>query len=367
MTSGSGSDVERVETASAVLALPAPLRVGNATITRREYSAVRVRTRDGLVGKSYCLSRDAPMTDIVDRLISPHVIGHDSDDVPAIWERVFRATAIVGRVGLVRRALGLVDIALWDIAAQRRGVPVWQLLGKSGQPRPAMLVAAYPTADRTARELAADVLRHAADGWPLLKIARSPDRALMRELLARVTDGLPPTTEIVVDASFGWADADDALADLRGWRVPALAWLEDPLLPEDAQGCARIRHEGGVRVGVGDEVTDPLVFRRLLDADALDVVRIDVVAIGGITPATRLIEETAGHGLPYSCHVYPEVTVHLGVGVETFERGEAGNPYDPAPLLVTGGPEFRGGTAIPPTAPGLGFDVDSALFDFTAW
>lgn len=364
MTSNSPACIERIETATATVPLPAPLRVGNTEVTRREYSAVLVHTSDGLVGKAYCLSREAPMGQIVQRLIAPHVIGRDSGDVPAMWTRAFRSTAIVGRVGLVRRALGLVDIALWDVAAQRAGVPVWQLLGRTGQERPVMLVACYPAAGRSTAELATEVLGHAANGWPLLKIARSPDRELMHDLLERVAAGLPASTGLVVDASFGWLDADDAIADLSAWQVPKLAWLEDPLLPEDAEGCARIRAETGLRIGVGDEVTDPVVFQRLLDADAIDLVRIDVVALGGITPAIRLIRQIEDLGLPISCHVYPEVTVHLGVGIETFERGPAGNPYDPAPTLVTGGPVFRDGKAVPPASPGLGFDLDRRLFDW---
>jgi L-alanine-DL-glutamate epimerase-like enolase superfamily enzyme len=59
--------------------------------------------------------------------------------------------------------------------------------------------------------------------------------------------------------------------------------------------------------------------------------------------------------------------VHLGgaagIGVETFDRSSAGNPYDPAPLLVRGGPAFDGGHATPPGAPGLGFTLDPARFD----
>lgn len=298
------------------------------------------------------------------RLIAPHLIGRDAGDVPATWENVFRSTAIVGRVGLVRRALGLVDIALWDIAARRAGVPVWKLLGRTDEERPVMLVAAYPTAGRSAADVAAEVLAHAGEGWPLLKIARSPDRELMRDLLARIAAELPPSTGLVIDASFGWRDADEALADVVAWQVPELAWLEDPLLPEDAAGCARIRAETGLRTGVGDEVSDPMVFQRLLDTDAIDVVRIDAVALGGITPAIGLIRQIEERGLPISCHVYPEVTVHLGVGIETFERGAAGNPYDPAPTLVTGGPTFRHGMAVPSASPGLGFDLDRRPFTF---
>lgn len=354
--------IARIETATAVLPLPAPLHLGAMTVTRREYSAVRASDADGFSGVAYCLSREAPMAEIVERLVSGHAIGADADDPAATWDRMLRGSAIVGRVGLVRRAIGLVDIALWDVAARRAEMPLWRMLGTGDAPRDAMLVAAYPSAARAPREVADEVLAQ-ADGWSQVKISRMPDPAYMRELLALLGDDLPSGTGIVVDVGFGWRDADEALAEIAQWGDPRLAWLEDPLLPEDAAGCARIRRESGLRVSVGDEVTDPAVLRALVGAEAVDVLRLDVVAIGGVTPARELIAWASDRGVPVSGHVYPEVTAHLGIGVETFARGT--NPYDPAPSFIVGGPVFDG-TVRPADAAGLGFTLDPGVFDLGA-
>lgn len=194
--------IARIDTATAVLPLPAPLHLGAMTVTRREYSAVRATADDGLTGVAYCLSREAPMAEIVDRLVAVHAVGADADDPAATWERMLRGSAIVGRVGLVRRAIGLVDIALWDIAARRAGLPLWTLLGTGDGPRESMLVAAYPSADRTPREVADEVLVQ-ADGWTNVKISRMPDPAYMRDLLAMLNAELPDTTGL----SSTWASA----------------------------------------------------------------------------------------------------------------------------------------------------------------
>ncbi|WP_025132539.1 mandelate racemase/muconate lactonizing enzyme family protein [Leucobacter sp. PH1c] len=358
--------VTAVRTANAVLPLPAPLHLGAMTVTRREYAGVRLETADGLVGSAYCLSREAPMTEIVDRLVAPHALGSDSSEPEAVWERMLRGSAIVGRVGLVRRAIGLVDIALWDVAAQRAGRPVRELLGADARPRETMLVAAYPTPERPVAEVVAEVVEQAAEGWPLVKISRAADPAYMGELIRALNRALPATCGLVVDVGFGWRDADAALAEIRAWGDIELAWLEDPLLPEDVAGCARIRRETGLTVSVGDEVTDPAVLRALVTGGAVDVLRIDVVAVGGLTPARELRDWCAERGVPVSCHVYPEISVHLGAGVETFNRRPEGNPYDPSPLLTTGGPTFAGGRATPPSAPGLGFALRPEHFAFGA-
>jgi L-alanine-DL-glutamate epimerase-like enolase superfamily enzyme len=285
-----------------------------------------------------------------------------------VWEACSRATVAIGRTGLVVRAIGLVDIALWDVAAQAAGVPLWRLLGGTDPVAPLMMVAAYPVADRTPESLAEDVIRYGRVGYPLLKVARDADPGRMRRLLETAASGLPSEARLVADAGYGWRSSDEALAELPAWGDTPLAWLEDPLVPEDAEGCAAIRRGGGHPVGVGDEVTHIATFRALLDADAIDVLRLDVPAVGGVTPARRVLALAAERDVRVSMHIYPEVSVHLaplqpGTIVETFDPElPGGNPLDPAHVLRTGGPELVGGTAVAPEAPGLGFELDWERF-----
>jgi L-alanine-DL-glutamate epimerase-like enolase superfamily enzyme len=336
-------------------------------VTEREYAAVEVETDDGLVGKAYCLTRNAPVAACVARLVAPVVTGREADPVSR-WEDCSRATVAVGRTGLVVRAIGLVDIALWDIAAQEAGVPLWRHLGGADVLAPAMVVAAYPLADRSPESLAEDVIRYGAAGYELLKVARDPDPARMRRMLETAGGGLSASARLVVDAGYGWRASDEALAEIPEWGDTQLAWLEDPLVPEDTAGCAAVRRDGPHPVGVGDEVTHIATFRALLDAEALDVLRLDIPAIGGVTPARAVQALAAERGVPVSLHVYPEVSVHLarfapGTIVETFDQEiPGGNPLDPAHILCAGGPAFRDGTVVPPEEPGLGFELDWARF-----
>ncbi|WP_411278063.1 mandelate racemase/muconate lactonizing enzyme family protein [Gaiella sp.] len=361
------SRIRVIRVGTATLPLPAPLRLGQMTIQEREYAAVEVETDDGIIGKAYCLTRNGPVAACVERLIAPVIVGRQPD-AEALWDDCSRANVAVGRTGLVVKALGLVDVALWDIAAQVAGVPLWQHLGASTPTAPVMMVAAYPIAGRDPESLAEDVIRYARAGYGLLKIARDPDPARMRRLLEHAAAGLPDGARLVVDGGYVWRSSDEALAEVALWGATPLAWLEDPLVPEDAEGCAAIRRLGPYPVGVGDEVSHIGTFRALLDADALDVLRLDVLAIGGVTPARRAQALAVEHNVPVSFHVYPEVSIHLatctpGSLVETFDPDlPGGNPLDPAHRLSTGGPAFVEGMAVARDGPGLGFDLDWSLF-----
>lgn len=363
--------IRSIEAGVARIALPRPLRIGSGEIRSREYAAVRVTTASGLVGKAACLTRDAPVVECVQRLVAPALLGTDGANPEDCWRRAARATILIGRVGLVVRAVGLVDIALWDIAAQRAGLPLWQLLGGSADPVPMMLVAAYPTPDRTPEEVAADVIRGGADGFRLLKVSRDAEPARMRALLESAYAGLPDDARIVVDASFAWADAESAIAETSRWGDAPLAWLEDPIVPEDASQAAALRRGTTYPIGIGDEVSSQATYAGLLDASAIDLLRLDVVAIGGVTAARRVQRLAAEHGVRVSFHVYPELSVHLAAAgggiIETFDPGvPGGNQLDPAHTLISRGAiAISEGTGRPPLAAGLGFDLDWTSFDLS--
>lgn len=357
--------IARVDVGVALKELPHPLQLGSSRIEQREYAAVRIVGEDGAIGKAYCLTRDAPVELIIRRMLVPVLLASKAATIAEVSDELLRATALVGRVGLVRRAIGLIEIALWDLAAQHAGKPVWDLVESGSAPRQSIIVACYPTPGRTIRELVSEVLTEAEDGWPLIKISRSPDVMLMRELLCALERELPSSTGLIVDVGFGWRTSDEALIEVENWGSPSLAWIEDPFLPEEVEVCARFRRETTHRVGAGDEVTDPRLLVQLAEAGALDLVRTDVVALGGIAATMEAVDKATAAGLDVSTHVYPEVSVHVGTMVETFARsGSGANRYDPAPSLVRGGPVFAGGYAAPPTEPGLGFDLDWGAFEF---
>jgi L-alanine-DL-glutamate epimerase-like enolase superfamily enzyme len=342
------------------LPLPEPLQIGPMTVTERRYAVVRVTTAGGLVGSAYAQTRGAPVVPIIDDLLTPVLIGADAGAIEDRWRDCYRATIAVGRVGLVMRAVSLLDIALWDVAGQRAGVPLYRLLGADRDRVEVMLVAGYPRTEEDISIVVAAAREAAERSHRMIKIARAPDPSITAQVLDAFDAELPDGTRFVVDGSWVWDDPTDPLAEISNWPAHRMAWLEDPFAPEDIETYREMRNSSPIPIAVGEELTDPRVHRALLAAGAVDVLRVDVSTLG-ITGAQRVISYAAEAGVPVSFHIYPEISAHVAAAwpichdIETFDR--TGNPYDPSHELIEGGPVFVDGVAILPDEPGLGLSI----------
>jgi L-alanine-DL-glutamate epimerase-like enolase superfamily enzyme len=358
----SGDPIAAVEAVSVTLPLPTPVRLGASDLKEREYALVRVTTGAGLVGSAYCLTRGAPIVEAVDRLITPVLLGEDSDAIEARFAQGSRATIMSGRSGVVMRALGLVDIALWDIKGRRASTPLWRLLGGFQPSVAALLVAGYRLRGGSLPALADELVAYALRGHRLIKVARIDDRESMTWLLREVVSRLPAASGLVVDAGYGWSTVAEALDEIGAWDIP-LTWLEDPFPPERAAAIARLRERCPHPLAVGDEAS-AAATRALLETRLIDYLRLDIPAVGGITPALALMTLAAAAEIPVSFHVYPEISIHLAAAraqasiVESFDTTlPGGNPFDPAHLLTGIALPMDDGRITASEEPGLGFTL----------
>jgi L-alanine-DL-glutamate epimerase-like enolase superfamily enzyme len=134
--------------------------------------------------------------------------------------------------------------------------------------------------------------------------------------------------------------------------------VEDPFPPEALPPFLKLATHVGVPLAAGDEVTDPTTLVNLAESGALDVLRLDVATVGGITAAMRVLHRAESLRMPVSFHICPEISAHVaaasssGHSVETFDR--TGNRFDPSHELFEGGPKLISGSFVIPDEPGTG-------------
>ncbi len=323
---------------------------------------VEIRTEDGLSGWGEAFGFNiSPATKVVlDRMVTPLLIGADSREIDAVCNRIARDLHLFGRIGPVTYALSGINIALWDLKGKREGLPLWRLLGGAGGEAPA--TAAYASLLRyaTPDDVARNVRRALADGYQAIKL-HEIDPACVRAAREAAGPGIP----LMVDVNCAWSPAE-ACAAASQMRDAALTWLEEPVWPpEDFAGLAGLRDTGIVPVAAGENAGSATDFRNMIACRAVDYVQPSVIKCGGVSELAAILTLAGDAGVkaaPHSPYFGPGFLATLHVfaargGGMLFER------------LYVDLPDNLYGDAIHPVqgrltlpdGPGLGRDPDPAV------
>jgi L-alanine-DL-glutamate epimerase-like enolase superfamily enzyme len=336
--------------------LPMTIRFGQWVMTHREFALCRLRTEAGLEGFGFVYTRDGPLAAIVRRNIAPLVIGQPYDDPAELhWQAAWSNNAILAS-GIGLRALSLVDLATWDLAARAKGQSITAYLGGERRSMPVTAIIGYPPS-LTPREVADQVEGYLEAGWRRFKqpIAGTLDETRARLRAARAAMG--PDCWLGMDCNWVFKNAPDAIAFARSIEDVGLGWMEDIVPPGNARMVAEIRKSGAVPVAMGDEQGGSYHPESILAHDAVDVERIDVTTYGGITRLRDTLAQIEGHGVSFAphmfAHAHSQVFGALGHDVP-IEWGIPGSGVDQfADSLAQ--PVVRDGRMDPlPEQPGFG-------------
>lgn len=328
--------------------------------THMECLIARVETDDGAIGwgEGFGHFVNPGTQEILNALVGPWFLGKDPRDIVALMDEAQRAFHGFGRNGPVLYALSAIDIALWDLAAQRAGQPLYRLLG--GQGGRLDMYASLTRYRGDPEALRRNCVRARQLGYRMIKLHETTIPAF---LVAR--EAVDAETRIMLDVNCPWSVAE-ARAVARAIRDRNFHWLEEPVWPpEDYAGLAEVRREG-VAIACGENVGTLHDFRRLFEHRAVDVVQPSVAKVGGITAFTRiaaLAQAFSVRLIPHCFYWGPGylATAHLAASLP--DRPPVETPFiglekSPHPLF---NPE-RSTLELPDT-PGLGFAPDSAVLD----
>ncbi len=344
-------------------------------ISYRDYTVVRLNTRDGNCGVAIGLSRSAPIDFAIHDLIAPAVLGLDATQVGLLNQMVARTTGALDQGGVFALARSLVDIACWDIKSKALEVPLWQLFGGDSTPADVLLVEGYEIPGESDEAFARRLAARVAEGYRLIKIEASGyrDIQVLRRRIELVREySTPHRVGLIVDVNGGWSTIIEAVRAIEGMADTTLSWVEDPFPRPRISDTGKLRRRVAVPVGTGDEITDPRVLMELMIRDAVDVIRVDTTTLGGYD-ATRDVVGLARHlGIPVSTHAHPVVHQHLAfawpdvVGhVEVFPDNL---PFEPSYKLLESPiyPRVAEGKLPAPLEPGVGFALNMKVVEETS-
>jgi L-fuconate dehydratase len=316
-------------------------------------------------GFTFTIGRGTEVCVAAANAIAPLVVGRSADDLfadmGAFWRTLVGDSQLrwIGpEKGAIHLATAAIVNAAWDLFAKVERKPLWRLLCDMA---PAQLVSlvdfryigdALPPGDalamleRLAPTREARIAELERDGYPAYTTSVGwlgyPDEKIRRLCRAAVEEGwttfkmkvgadldddtrrativreeLGPERPLAMDANQRW-DVGQAIEWMRSLARFDPYWIEEPTSPDDILGHAAIaRALAPIRVATGEHVHNRVMFKQLLQAEAIGVCQIDACRLGGVNEVLAVLLMAAKFGVPVCPHAggvgLCELVQHLAI------------------------------------------------------
>jgi L-alanine-DL-glutamate epimerase-like enolase superfamily enzyme len=319
------ADFPRVDGVTAeVYEVPTDKPEADGTLAWSKTTLVLVRvTGGGAVGLGYTYA-SAACKPLIEGELATAITGVCTLDTGAAWQAMARAVRNLGRPGLVSCAISAVDTALWDLKATLLDLPLSRLLGLVTGEVPVYGSGGFTTYDEPAAR--AQLERWTGDlRIPRVKIkigeswGTEPSRDLARIAFARSVIG--PDAELYVDANGGYT-RKQAVRMARAMADHQVSWFEEPVSSDDLDGLREVRDQVDPDVTAGEYGYDLPYFARMVGAQAVDCLQVDVTRCGGVTEFLRAAAVAAASGLQVSAHCAPNLHAHVCAAIPNLRHLE---------------------------------------------
>ena len=271
---------------------------------------VRVEDTDGNAGWGEIWSNFPSVgaehrTRLVNEVLAPAISGRTVSAPQEIFEALTQGTAVLalqsGEPGPFAQAIAGIDLAIWDLFARRRKLPLWRLLGGNGKTIRVYASGINPTGSRQVAESA--IKR----GHRALKLKIGFELATDRDNLASLRD-LVGDGVLAADANQGWSLAR-ALEIAPHLREFDLAWLEEPIRADRPwREWQELRENIGIPLAAGENIASRAGFEQALGDNVLSVVQPDIAKWGGLTMCAGIARDILASGKTFCPH-------YLGGGI----------------------------------------------------
>ncbi|MFO7668586.1 MAG: mandelate racemase/muconate lactonizing enzyme family protein [Bacteroidales bacterium] len=319
---------------------------------------LEVHTNQGIVGRSIPKGPSS-----MNRGMIEIIKDENPFDVERIWDRMYRFERKPVAKGDYIKAMGSVDIALWDIIGKALNLPVYRVLGGFQKKIRVYAAGGYYQEGKSTLDLAKEMEGYVAEGFRAVKM--KVGGASFNEDVERVRavrDAIGPDIDLMLDANNRWL-AYEAILFGRAVQKYNPYWFEEPVEPDDFKGCAEVKQALDMAIVAGENEFTIWGARDLIEAGSADILNLDTVKAGGITEYRKIAALASAFHIPVAPHGNPHMAVHLLAStpntlvMETYPGTQS--QYNPIlPLFPV-----KDGYVDVPDVPGLGIDGDPKLIE----
>nr|XP_013012656.1 mitochondrial enolase superfamily member 1 isoform X4 [Cavia porcellus] len=253
------------------------------------YVVLETDAEDGLrgCGLTFTLGKGTEVVVCAVNALAHHVLHRDLKDIVGNFRGFYRQLTSDGQLrwigpekGAVHLATAAILNAVWDLWAKQEGKPLWKLL--------------------------VDMLCAAAlkDGWTRFKVKVGADLQDDMRRCRLIRDLIGPDRTLMMDANQRW-DVPEAVAWMSKLAEFKPLWIEEPTSPDDILGHAAIAKALaplGIGVATGEQCHNRVVFKQLLQANALQFLQIDSCRLGSVNENLSVILMAKKFGIPVCPH-----------------------------------------------------------------
>ena len=380
--------VTRVQSFLLSYPFPEPIHLpfygGERTILKRDAMLIRIDTDKGLVGYAPGPGSER-FQHAIENVVGPFLEGHSLADPDALR---IKFLAGPGQDLEMAKIYCAVEVGLFDLVAKANDVPMSEMLG--GRVRDRIRLYGSAGMYMPPEKYAAEATAVADLGFRAYKMrpALGPEQDLETVRLMRQAVGAD--FDLMVDAHTWWRMGDRSYSFETVEQMAKemgeynIAWLEEPLPPDDHESYLRLKEKDYVLLASGEHEPNEMRYMDLILTQSVDYVQMDVCCQGGFTMGRRIFAEIAREGLKFAFHSWGTAleviaAAHLGICwpetvVEWLEYpcysspSQAGMyPFPLAAEVLKDPLEIDTGDLLVPRKPGLGVAVDESVIDRYPW
>ncbi|HEX6710077.1 MAG TPA: L-fuconate dehydratase [Rubrobacter sp.] len=351
--------------------------------------------------------------------LAPLIIGRTleyfAEDMGTFWRHVTGDSQLrwVGpEKGVIHLATAAVVNAVWDLYAKSEGKPLWKLLSDMSPEELVRCVDFRYITDAITPEEALEILRQnegtkrdreaemLSDGFPAYTTSAGwlgyPDekiRRLSREAVeagwghvkikvgldveddARrasiIREEIGPERKLMMDANQVW-DVDEAIKNMEILGQFDPYWIEEPTSPDDVLGHAAIaKAVDPIGVATGEHCQNRVIFKQLLQANAISFCQIDSCRLGGVNEVVAVLLMAKKFGVPVCPHaggvglceyvqhlsIFDYICIGASLKDRILEYVDHLHEHFLDPV------EIKNGRYMPPAAPGYSIEMKPESLD----
>jgi L-Ala-D/L-Glu epimerase len=347
--------IKKIEIIEGIIPLQVPFRIATMEVRETESLFVRIFDQDGCSGTGEGNPFQAIVGESIGTVMAAaELLGRFLISRPesAVHSNAEAMAAFLPHNVTTRSAF---DIALWDLAAKKAGIPLYAFLG--GERRTLLTDNTIGLFDPEV--MASRAMGFVEKGFSAVKVKLGTEAELDILRMKLIREAVGDTIPLRIDANQGWASTD-AVKVLRAIEPLGVEYCEQPLKADRLDQLYELRQRTSIPIMADESLFTPSDALSLITHKSCDLFNIKLSKSAGITGALGIISiaEAAGIGCMIGCmsetRIYQSAAAHLASARNIFRYADLDGPLMHTVDPVEGGAVYEGEKVTLTDSPGHG-------------